>query len=115
MKRSFARGRQRVAGTMNGTEANYASQLEIARRVGDIQWFAFESIKLRLAPATFYTPDFLVMLADSTLEVHEVKGHWEDDARVKIKVAAEMFPFRFIAVSPVAKRDGGGWKIERFE
>jgi hypothetical protein len=24
-------------------------------------------------------------------------GHWEDDARVKIKVAARLFPFRFFA------------------
>jgi hypothetical protein len=30
------------------------------------------------------------MLADGQLQAHEVKGHWEDDARVKIKVAASL-------------------------
>jgi hypothetical protein len=48
------------------------------------------------------------------LECWEVKGHWEDDARVKIKVAAELFPFVFRAFKPKAKRDGGGWSMEVF-
>jgi len=101
-------------GVMNGTERAYAEHLEVRRRCGEIQWFDFEGIKLRLAKATFYTPDFLVVAADGSLEVHEVKGFWEDDARVKIKVAAEQFPFRFIAASPRPKRDGGGWNFEEF-
>ena len=41
-----------------------------------------------------------------------MKGHWEDDARVKIKVAAAMFPFTFIAVFAAPKKDGGGWRFE---
>lgn len=40
-----------------------------------------------MADKTFYSPDFIVPALDC-IEVHEVKGHWEDDARVKIKVAA---------------------------
>ena len=99
---------------MNKTEAAYAAHLELRRHVGEVIWFRFEAVKLRLADLTFYTPDFFVMLPDGTLEVHEVKGYWEDDARVKIKVAAEQFPFRFVAVKAVAKKDGGGWKIEEF-
>jgi hypothetical protein len=35
--------------------------------------------------------------------MHEVKGFWQDDARVKIKVAARSIPFRFKAVN--AKRE----------
>ena len=59
----------------------------------------------------FYTPDFLVILADGRIELHEVKGHWEDDARVKIKVAAAQKPwFTFVAVKWVK----GGWEYERF-
>ncbi len=34
-----------------------------------------------------------------------MKGHWEDDARVKIKVAAEMYPFRFVAITS-SRKDG---------
>jgi len=36
--------------------------------------------------------------ADGALEAHEVKGRWTDDALVKIRVAAEKFPFAFIAI-----------------
>lgn len=109
-----AAGRSKERG-MNKTEENYARVLEVRRRSGEIQWWAYEAIKLRLADNTYYTPDFDVMRADGLLEIHEVKGHWEDDARVKIKVAAEQFPFRFLAVQAVPKSKGGGWSVETFE
>lgn len=54
------------------------------------------------------------MLADGSMELHEVKGHWQDDARVKIKVASSLYPFRFQAVRVKPKREGGGWDIEEF-
>ena len=77
-------------------------------------WYKFEGIKLRLADSTFYTPDFAVMQSDGQIELHEVKGFWADDARAKIKVAADLYPFRFIAIKAKAKRDGGGWDVEEF-
>lgn len=102
-------------GQMNKTEAAYAARLEELRRGGEVLWFRFEGVKLRLADNTFYTPDFAVMRDDGQMEMHEVKGFWEDDARVKIKVAAEMYPFRFRALTPKPKKDGGGWNCEVFE
>lgn len=95
---------------MNKLEADYAMQLEMRKRVGQILWYEYEAVKLRLADNTFYTPDFMVMLANGELEIHETKSHWEDDARVKIKVAADKFPFRFIAMTRVK----GQWKEEEF-
>lgn len=112
-KKNF-RGTRRAPGEMNQTEAAYAAHLEGLKVLGQIEWFLFEGITLKLANRTRLTPDFIVMTADGTLEVHEVKGHWEDDARVKIKVAAERFPFRFLAFKKKAKRDGGGWSEEEF-
>ena len=108
-----ALGRMPV-GQMNGTEAEYAQTLELRRRAGEIAWYRFEGLKLRLADNTFYTPDFAVMLANGIIECHEVKGFWTDDARVKIKIAAEMYPFEFVAVQKRPKKDGGGWKKEEF-
>lgn len=102
-------------GQRNKTEAAYEQTLEQMKRDGEVQWFAFEGVKLRLANNTFYTPDFAVMARDGQIELHEVKGYWEDDARVKIKVAAALYPFRFIAAMPKKKKDGGGWEIEAFE
>lgn len=105
-----ARGVPKVIGGMNKLEAAYADALKLREMAGEIAWFVFEGVKLRLADKTFYTPDFAVMLADGTMEMHETKGFWEDDARVKIKVAAAMYPFRFLGI----KKDKSGWQIEEF-
>ena len=70
--------------------------------------------QFKLADDTRYTPDFMVMLADGQLQSHEVKGYWTDDARVKTKVAAALFPLEFIAIKKKAKKDGGGWVKEVF-
>ncbi|WP_419692223.1 hypothetical protein ACN262_08455 [Burkholderia gladioli] len=101
-------------GSMNQTESRYAQHLEQRKHAGEIAWYGFEAWKFRLADNTFYTPDFAVMLADGRLECHEVKGHWQDDARVKIKVAAYQHPVRFIAVTAKPKKAGGGWQVEEF-
>lgn len=95
---------------MNKTEAAYAARLEAMKAAGEISDYRFECVKLRLADKTFYTPDFMVLRPDGAFEMHEVKGFWEDDARVKIKVAAESFPFKFVAV----RRQKGAWTFEEF-
>lgn len=102
------------SGQMNKTETDYAQQLELRKRYGEIAWYRFEGIKLRLADNTFYTPDFAVMLSGGQMELHEVKGYWTDDARVKTKVAAEQYPFRIIGVTKLPAKAGGGWKVEEF-
>jgi hypothetical protein len=98
------------AGTMNKTEAAYAAHLELQRHAGAIDWFKFEALKFRLADSTFYTPDFIVLTTDGFLEAHEVKGFWQDDARVKIKVAASIYPIKFIAIT----RKKADWIREDF-
>jgi|SRR5215472_960039 len=106
---AFALGRLPV-GRMNKTEAAYDTYLWEQRHAGAILWHKFEALKLRLADNTFYTSDFAVLPASCVLELHEVKGFWQDDARVKIKVAASMYPFRFIAV----RKKGKAWEREEF-
>lgn len=111
--KSFALGRLKT-GQLNKTEAAYAQELEARKIAGEVVWYKFEGLKLRLADNTFYTPDFAVMLADCSLECHEVKGsltYIQDDAMVKIKVAADMYPFRFILIAPLPKKKGGGWDM----
>ncbi len=92
---SFALGRLK-AGAMNKTEAAYANYLEKQKQFGDVAWFAFEPMNLKLADKCFYRVDFLVMLKSGQLECHEVKGgYMTDDSLVKFKVAACKFPFTF--------------------
>ncbi len=99
---------------MNKTEAAYAEHLQLREVLEGTQlhWL-FESVKLRLADKTWYTPDFMVMQAHKPIEFHEVKGFWRDDARVKIKVAAELHTWaKFVAVQ--WDRKAKAWKREEF-
>lgn len=105
----FALGRMPV-GAMNKTEAAYDAHLSLLQRAGEVLWHKFEGVKLRLADKTFYTCDFVVLPNSGLLEMHEVKGFWQDDARVKIKVAASLYPFKFVAV----RKKGGNWEREEF-
>lgn len=115
-KAMYALGRLK-AGTMNKTETAYAAHLDALQFAGHVLWYKFEGIKLRLADSTFYTPDFAVMQSDGQIELHEVKGAraiFQDDAKVKVKVAAEIYPFAFLVAYPVPKNRGGGWEIDRY-
>lgn len=99
------------SGEMNKTEQRYAEHLAARLAAGEIKWFKFEGIKLRLADNTFYSGDFAVMAADGVMEIHEVKGFMLDDGAVKLKVAADQYPFRFFLIRAKAKKDGGGWDV----
>ena len=71
----------------------------------------------------FYCPDFAVMLADGTLQMHEIKAGVvdkktgelkmlaEEAARVRIKVAADLFPFQFFVAINRPKKIGGGFEV----
>lgn len=98
---------------MNKTEAEYAGMLEERRLRGEVAWWRYEAITLKLADNTRYTPDFLVMLPDGVLEIHETKGGFiREDGWLKLKVAAALFPFRFFLCQKASKKDGGGWSIK---
>ena len=99
-------------GEMNGLEKRYAQHLELRKQVGEIEDWRFEPIKLLLAPKTTFTGDFVVKVAGS-LELHETKGWWEEDARLKIKWAAKDFGWMFSRVVGV-KWAGSDWKFEEF-
>jgi hypothetical protein len=105
------RGVKRVPGQMNGLERRYASYLDGLVQIGDVLGYWFDAVKLRLAEKTFYSPDFMVLTGAFEIEMHEVKGnYWEDDARVKIKVAADKFPFKFFGIT----WKNGQWNSEGF-
>jgi len=112
-KRLYALGRLR-RGERNRTEGAYEQYLEMLLRAGEIFWYRFEAIKLRLADNTFLTVDFAVMNKSSVLELHDVKGDraiFTDDAKVKIKVAAEQYPFLFKIVYPVKGTKLSKWEV----
>lgn len=90
---------------MNKTEDEYArTMLEPALSDDTILWYAFEAFKLRLGPSNFYSPDFVVLDRERRIVIHEVKAVWgsepdkarigfQEDARQKLRDAAQAFPF----------------------
>jgi hypothetical protein len=94
---------------MNKTESAYANHLHLLKCAGEIIDWRFEGIKFRLADGAIYTPDFLVVYKDR-FEIHETKGFWREAARVRIKVAADLYPwFPFRAIKLIK----GNWVEER--
>lgn len=102
-------GRRKAAGVMNRLEQGWELVLAERQATGRIVWFKYEAVTFKLAPDLRYTPDFLVMLPDGTLECHECKGFFAEHNKVKVKAAAAMFPFRFVLVQRAAKKSGGTW------
>ena len=102
-------GQRKTPGVMNKLESAYHELLDDRFRRGEVLWFRYEAITLKLAHDTRLTPDFAVMLADRTLEFHETKGPFaREDSLVKLKCAAEMFPAVFRLVT---RSKDGAWDI----
>jgi hypothetical protein len=111
VKVSAAEATDRQLEGMNKTEAAYYQYLLELKRTGKIRDVSYECEKLKLAKSTYYTPDFRVILCTGEVEFHETKGFWRDDARVKIKVAATLHPYRFYIV----QKKKGGWDLSLVE
>lgn len=120
----FAKFKRREKGERNKLEAAYELHLGALERAGEIEGFMFEGIKLKLADNTHYIPDFIVYAKDGVVELHDTKGTttkkrasgsvkapWiEEDARIKLKIVAERFPFRTFAVF----KTKDGWQKQQF-
>ncbi|MCR4302440.1 MAG: DUF1064 domain-containing protein [Sulfuricaulis sp.] len=73
-------------------EARYAQILESQQRAGQIRSWRYEAMTLVLAEGVRYTPDFLVVENTSRMTLIEVKGFMREAARVRLRVAVEMYP-----------------------
>lgn len=99
---------------MNGWEKRRAQELEAMKRSGEIlNWWGgkHRGITLKLAHDTRYTPDFLVQHIDGSLTLEEVKGFFRDDAKVKTKLCAALYPFPLRVLTAKPQKRGGGWDI----
>jgi hypothetical protein len=106
-----ARGRAIPAPSgMNKTERRYSEHLDVLRLAGEVAAWRFEAVTLKLGVDVRYSPDFLVILPGGELELHETKGFMRDDARVKLRCAARLFPFFTFRLVRWGK--AGGWEIE---
>ncbi len=116
--RTQALGRLK-AGSMNKTESAYAEHLKAAQIAGEVALWWFECVGLKVAAKCHYYPDFMVLFPDGRIEIHEVKARnsaggyrAEDDAKVKLRVCAEKFPFPLVVVWPKQGGFRAGWERE---
>ena len=94
----------------NRLEACYDAYLAEKKRLGRILDYRFEPFTLRLTYKTItsYKPDFFVINLDEYMEIHETKGGYiEEDAWIKLKIAADLYPwFTFYMVQAASKKHG---------
>jgi hypothetical protein len=126
IRAAFGKGKPkpRVAGQQSAHEVAFEGHLR-ARLGKDVLWFKYESVKVKLADGTWYTADFVALHDDHVLVCYEVKpGRMvngelgtiiTDGAAVKLKVAAEHFPLRFVLVTAhkALVRDGAAWSFKQ--
>lgn len=73
-------------------EAEYAQMLEAQVRAGGIRSWQYEGITIKLADHVRFTVDFNVVGNDGSLSMIETKGFMREAARVRLLVAARMWP-----------------------
>lgn len=91
------------------TERKYANHLDNLKAAGVVASWRYEARKFEIAHRCGYTPDFEVTFAGGHVEYHEVKGWCREDAWIKLKVAARMFPE---CAFKIVKLEKGKWKID---
>lgn len=114
-----ARALGRLApGQLNKTEARFDAHLWRQQAVGAVLWHRAQCLSLKLADGCWFRTDFVILPADHVLTIVDVKGAKpmiEEDAKVKMKVAASIFPFRFAYAFPKSRAQECDWTLEYIE
>jgi len=111
VKRWQALGRLPV-GSLNNTEKAFAAYLQERQAAGAIVWWKAHPFNVTLAKNTHYRPDFLVLNADMSLVIYEVKGSFTSEkGQMKIKLCVEALPvFKVIKATYKNKT----WSFQEF-
>lgn len=91
---------------LNKTERAWLSEL----RIRNPKFLGIQAMTFKLGDDCRYTPDFIEISQEDKFIAWEVKGFMRDDALVKLKVAARMFPFLDFYV---VKRIKGSWETKK--
>jgi len=94
----------------NKLEQRFALHLAGLEKRGEILWWQYEPIRLRIGKGALFTPDFGALRSDSSFVFFETKGSFTREAsRVRLKAARDRYPFFEFRVARLAK--GGGWEF----
>ena len=106
---------RRKKGAKSAPKKSQPTSKERLHALGRKKKGEMNATELQLADRTTLTVDFNAMMADGLLVMFDVKGAKaiiEDDAKAKMKIAAEMYPFVFRYAFPRTQKEGGGWIFE---
>ena len=97
---------------MNKTEARYAAEFLAPQKHGLlIKDWGFERLRIYLGNRTWYWPDFDVVELNDSLTLVEVKGAYvREDAWIKLKIAASMYPHFNVVMAQYIK---GQWIVRK--
>jgi len=101
-------------GEMNWLETAFAKHLDTQKAAGMVVAWHYECFRMRIAfgdkPA-WIKVDFFVLYSDGSIRLFETKGFWREAARLRIKVAAGVYPWaKFIGVKRIKQE----WIYEQF-
>lgn len=93
----------------NKWEMRYAERLEVLKLLGEVVESEYEPEPIIAAGGTKYTPDFKVTFAAGGIEYHEVKGHYRDRDKVRVRECAVASQYPIVLWS----MKGGAWHVLR--
>jgi len=97
-------------GEMNNTETRFSRLLDACE---DVEWWAYERLRVRYGDKGWHAPDFLVLLSNGHLMVAEVKAHMTDAGRTRFKAGARAMPImRWVMYVQKGKRQPWGCKYD---
>jgi hypothetical protein len=102
---AFAPAASTDVAKLNKTERAYHEYLKLKR----YDWLGVQCVTLKLADDTRLTPDF-AYITNGMFYLVDVKGFQREDALIKMKVAARMFPW---AQFLIVKKTKTGWDEKR--
>ncbi len=107
-----------VGNQPNKLEAEFARRLDVLVRTGEIRWYAFNAIRLRLADPVaggrtmWHKIDFSVTLPSGVLVMLETKGgHITEGGMLRWRWAAEQYPH--LRIQMWQRKRGQGWACVR--
>ena len=77
---------------MGKWEIAYSKYLDALIQNGEVKWYKNNHVRFLIGEGAWYTPDFIVVLPDNSVELHEVKGFEREAAIVRFKTAGMLYP-----------------------
>lgn len=121
---TYAKGERKVRGEMNKTEIAFHNEFILGLvAAGLVTWWEYELCSYALsdpspnanAKRIHYVPDFHI-LYEGYMQVYEVKGTGiiTEASLMRVKLLADLVPYRVFIATQQRKANGGGFKIEEY-